>query len=301
MIDFKEIPHTGDTWELFARDFLLEVGFYIESTPDRGPDGGKDLLVTEQLKGKLNRYRHRWLVSCKHFAKSGVSVKEADEPNILERLSSFDADGFLGFYSTLPSSGLNSRLNSLKKEGKVGDYRIFDHKLIEKYMIRMGYSQILMRYYPESYKLVKPLHELLDDYVPLKCDSCGKDLLEALFREDRQGLIAQVTNTDEDGIKYVKEMYYACKGKCDRKLMESIRSLHKEPTAWKDISDLAIPLEFLRYVIATINRLNEGNFKYSDTAFKKEKEMIISLSQKTMREMTEYEKERVRTLMSIPF
>ena len=29
MIDWKEIPD-GDTWELFARDFLVELGFVIE-------------------------------------------------------------------------------------------------------------------------------------------------------------------------------------------------------------------------------------------------------------------------------
>ncbi len=40
MIDFKEIP-TGEIWELFARDFLQERGFYIESMPDRGADAGR--------------------------------------------------------------------------------------------------------------------------------------------------------------------------------------------------------------------------------------------------------------------
>jgi len=87
MIDFAEMPYTDDTWELFARDFLRERGFFIESPPDRGPDAGKDLLIIEQLKGNLNKYQFRWLVSCKHFASSGASVTEKDEPNILERVS----------------------------------------------------------------------------------------------------------------------------------------------------------------------------------------------------------------------
>lgn len=301
MIDFKEISHKDDTWELFARDFLMEIGFFIESTPDRGPDGGKDLLASEQLKGNLNTYRFRWLVSCKHFATSGKSVNETDEPNILERLSSFNADGFIGFYSTLPSSGLNTRLNNLKKEEKIKDFRIFDHKLIENYMICLGFSNILMRYFPESYKLIKPLHKVLDEYIPLKCDVCGKDLLEALYRENDKGLIAQATHRDENGIEHVKEMYYACKGNCDEKLSKSIWECYKYSTGWKDITDLAIPQEFLRYVIATINRLRDGNYKYSDTAFEKEKNMIIALSQKVLREMTEKERERVRLLMSMPF
>jgi hypothetical protein len=106
MMNFKEIPYNDDTWELFARDFLVERGFFVESSPDRGPDAGKDILIIEKLKGNINEYRFRWLVSCKHFAKSGVAVKEGDEPNILERLTAFRADGFIGFYSTIPSSGL---------------------------------------------------------------------------------------------------------------------------------------------------------------------------------------------------
>jgi len=45
MIDYTEIPYDSDLWELFARDFLTEFGFHIETPPDRGPDAGKDLLV----------------------------------------------------------------------------------------------------------------------------------------------------------------------------------------------------------------------------------------------------------------
>ncbi len=68
MIDFTEIPDDGEVWELFARDFLQEIGSFIASPPDREPDAGKDLLVTEELKGNLGKYKLRWLVSCKHLS-----------------------------------------------------------------------------------------------------------------------------------------------------------------------------------------------------------------------------------------
>ena len=54
MIDFKEIHQDGEVWELFSRDFLTEIGFYVESSVDRGPDGKKDLIISEQLKGNLS-------------------------------------------------------------------------------------------------------------------------------------------------------------------------------------------------------------------------------------------------------
>jgi hypothetical protein len=92
MIDFTEITYDSDDWELFARDFLAEIGFTIESPPDRGPDQGKDMLVLETVSGKLHHYTFRWLVSCKHFATSGKAVNESkDEPNILERMRAFQA------------------------------------------------------------------------------------------------------------------------------------------------------------------------------------------------------------------
>src|SRR5262245_34570582 len=142
MINFKEISD-GETWELFARDFLTQLGFFTESSPDRGSDAGKDMLVTEELTGKLGYYRFRWLVSCKHNAISGKAVNEDNEKNILERLESFSADGFIGFYSTVPSSALNSRLKRLRDSGKIKDYRIFDHKSIENHLIQVGYSVLL--------------------------------------------------------------------------------------------------------------------------------------------------------------
>jgi hypothetical protein len=241
MIDFTEIQ-TGEAWELFARDFLSQLGFFIESSPDRGADAGKDILASEELPGALGRYRLKWLVSCKHNSVSGKAVNEDDERNIRERMESFGADGFIGFYSTIPSSGLNSRLRQLRDSEKIKDYRIFDHKLIENYLIRIGYSVLLMRYFPESYKTVKPLHLVVSEYVPLKCKVCGKDLLKNLYQEEYQGNIAFVhsLNSDDTFPEYTEEVFWVCKDKCDLKLESQLQSQNKY-SGWEDISDIAIP------------------------------------------------------------
>lgn len=298
MIDFTEIAYDSDDWELFARDFLSELGFTIESPPDRGPDQGKDMLILETVSGTLHHYTFRWLVSCKHYATSGNSVNESkDEPNILERLRAFQADRFMGFYSTIASSGLNTRLRELRKNGDIRDYQIFDRKRIEDYLLRLGFSRIFCRYLPESAKHVRPLHKVLDEYIPITCDVCGKDLLEALYRENYRALIAQVeVRDDELGITTVKRMYFACKGACDKQMERSCWNEFNTPAGWKDLSDLTIPAEFLRWIIATLNRLRSGVHRYSDDAFQKEKELIMALSQKVFREMTERERQRVRDL-----
>jgi hypothetical protein len=300
MIDFKEIPHTDDTWELFARDFLLELGFDIESPPDRGPDGGKDMLVTEFLRGTLGNYKFRWLVSCKHFATSGSAVSEADERNILERVSSFQADGFIGFYSTVPSSGLNSRLLALRTSEKIKDYRIFDHQLIENHLVTVGYSHLMLRYLPKSYEKIKPLHLMSDKYEPLECKSCGKDLLLDMFKAGHKANLVRVESVGEDSSKnYVEDIYCVCKGECDNILQRRYREIGFM-TSWTDLADLIIPIEYLRYLMATMNRLRAGIDIYKDAAFEKEKLILITLAQKVLRYVTEKEWNRVKILSTIP-
>lgn len=80
VLDFKEIPEahkaTGlqDTFELFSRDFLAFLGYKIISDPDRGADGGVDIIAEEKRTGVGGETIIRWLVSCKHKAHSGNSV-----------------------------------------------------------------------------------------------------------------------------------------------------------------------------------------------------------------------------------
>jgi len=291
MIDFTELDNDGETWELFARDFLQDLGFVIESAPDRGPDNGKDMIISETIKGKLSTTQFRWLVSCKNFAKSGKSVNEnTDEQNILERCKSFCADGFIVFYSTLASSGLNSRLYNLKQKGEIKDYRIFDYKLIENYLLSYRFSKLILRYFPESYKKIRPIHKIVDEFIELKCDCCGKDLLTELYNEKYNGLISLVYQDTED-ITVYKDCYVACKGECDRKL-EFEAKKKGYFSSWTDLSDLAKPNFYLHYILSTINQLHSGQYKYENLALKKEKHILMALAQKVFHEVTEEDRNR---------
>jgi hypothetical protein len=298
MINFTEIAsNDGELWELFARDFLQELGFYIVSSPDRGPDGGKDLIITEELKGNLGNYKFRWLVSCKHFASSNRSVQETDEINIQERVDSYNADGFIGFYSTISSSGLNARLNGLRENGKIKDYRIFDRQLIENHLIRIGFSDLVMRYFPESYKTIRPLHVVLDEYIPLKCDACDKDILESLYRESYTANLIFVESdewVDNKHVRHVHRVYCCCKEGCD----ERLTAMYERPqenfiTHWKDVSDLVIPIMYIRWLMTCMHTLREDTYIYHNNSFQRLQEIIVALSQKVLRESTEQEKARV--------
>ena len=104
ILDFKEIPEAHiasglqDTFELFARDFLKFVGYKIITDPDRGADGGVDLIVEESRTGVGGETIIRWLVSCKHKAFSGNSVNPGDDANIRDRVEANECQGFIGFY-----------------------------------------------------------------------------------------------------------------------------------------------------------------------------------------------------------
>jgi hypothetical protein len=299
MIDFKEIRNDDDTWELFTRDFLSELGFYIESPPSRGPDGGKDLLVTETIKGNIHRSEFRWLVSCKHYAHTSRSVNENDhEKNILERVKSFKADGFIGFYSTLASSGLGNRLNALKESKDIKDFDIFDGRKIVNYLITVGYSHLLMRYFPESYKSVKPLELVSDKYEPLPCLECGKDLLKELYKSEYNANIVYAYKYISGQPNKYEKVYCCCKA-CDGILQKKMRCMGFT-TSWSDISDITMPVEFLRYIFATMNRIRYGNDIYTDDAYKEEKAILIALSQKVLRSTTIKERERFNLLRSLP-
>src|SRR5579859_5125301 len=100
VLDFKEIPfaHASggdlDAFELFAREVLTFIGYTIVEDPSRGPDGGKDLIVSESRKGVGGETRIRWLVSCKHKAASKKAIGVGDEPSILERVKCKRCQGF---------------------------------------------------------------------------------------------------------------------------------------------------------------------------------------------------------------
>ncbi|GAA0566706.1 hypothetical protein GCM10009416_00870 [Craurococcus roseus] len=153
-LDFTEIPSASagslrDRFELFARELLEAEGFRILEQPDRGTDDGRDLIVEEERMGPGGTNRVRWLVSCKHKAHSGTSVFPSDEQNIRDRLGTHRCDGFIAFYSTLPSSGLGETLSKLRPE--FGCLQL-DAEVVERKLLDSPRGRILAaRYMPKSF------------------------------------------------------------------------------------------------------------------------------------------------------
>ncbi len=162
-LNFKEIPQAGlatgeqDEFELFARDFFAYLGYKIISEPDRGQDGGKDILVQESRIGIGGETKLLWLVSCKHFAHSNSGKSKAvgvdDEINVSDRINSNRCDGFIGFYSTIASSGLTQKLQGLLENNRK-ESQIFNRGNIEYFLFKAPEGlQIARRYFPKSMQI----------------------------------------------------------------------------------------------------------------------------------------------------
>lgn len=304
-LDFKEIPEahiaTGeqDQFELFSRDFFQYLGYRIISSPDRGADGGRDIVIEEKRVGVGGENFVRWLVSCKHKAHSGNSVKPADESNIRDRVEANKCTGFIGFYSTLPSSGLSGNIEGLKNKIEV---QVFDRERIESELLGSAKGlELAKRYFPKSLKKWQIEHpspvQIFSDAPKLVCEYCHKDLLEP----EPSGIIViweRMRKDYEKEPKFHEEIYWCCKGHCDDRLAAT-RRRSGIVDGWEDIPDVIIPHVYIKWIMSTFNELREGAL-YSDQAFSRLKEFLLNLYPFITRQLSKSEHDRLRSLMIIP-
>lgn len=303
LLDFREIPSAApgsqdpDAFESFAREFFSEVmHFDIVSEPNRGADGGKDLIAIERQVGSLSATEIKWLISCKHKAHSDQSVNTTDEENISDRIREHKADGFIGFYSTLPSSGLNNRLDSYRNDYKI---EIFNRERIETALIKAKKNDLIRRFFPKSYQRESAKNNepsiIFGKYAPLFCEYCGKDLLKEHLH-DYSAIVVLIENVET---AECIDAYVCCKGHCNNALLAT-----KRPSGcideWEDITDWIIPSIFMKKVMAVINQLQTGSVRYSQDAIEKLKQIMLRLSQFALREENEEQKLRVKRLSELP-
>lgn len=302
LLNFKEIPEAGkasghqDTFELFGREVLELLGFKIIQGPSRGADGGKDLIVEEVRAGLTGTTTIRWLTSCKHFAPSGKSVRPDDEKNIFERVSAAGCHGFLGFYSTLPSSGLNELLHNQKTV----ETKLFDHEEIERHLLASAKGRALIeRYFPESAKKLQHSPAVIfDEPAELICDNCGKDLLNP-----PSGIWSLWTLHTDTEDRYI-DMHFSCKGECDRIISHQIKAQYAHlgsiySAGWDDIPDMVVPTVFIHKVMGLINLLYRKE-QYDEPAIEKMKHLLLAMFPLVSRHLNDADKEKLKQLQGIP-
>lgn len=297
MIDFTEILD-GDAWEAFCRDYLIALGLVVEIPPARGPDGGCDLLVREQLKGALASRPFTWLVSCKHFAVGGKAVGNSDEVNIVDRLKQHRADGFIGFYSTVASASLVTKLKDFRSDGSINAFEIYDRTRIESGFHDVGLSGVLLQHLPISHTSLRPIHPLLGKYEPLPCEICRRDLLKSSLTGDTMGNIVFATRSDGNNASVVESVHLVCKAACDLTLQDTLGRIGLV-TAWDDIFDYTNPLIFMRRMTGYINQMRTRPASYSKAAHDRLIDFYITVSQRTLRQSNAEDRQALRNVMEI--
>jgi hypothetical protein len=312
-LNFREIARpdlaTGDqdAFEMFARDFLALQGYEIRSGPDRGPDGGRDLVAVETRSGVGGQTQVQWLVSCKHKAHSGRSVTLGEETDIIDRVKSNVCVGFIGFYSTLPASSLARKLESLQRQ-ETFEVQVIDREKIEQRLLASPAGlKLAERYFPASVREwtsenPRPAR-IFSDYQPLRCRHCGRRLLTDEtgvkdLKTKNSGIVVFWRKPVDDVERETRHVYWCCKGACDHALRAGYR---KEGLidSWEDIPDLTIPIVYIRALITIINRLH-GGYAYTDEALESLKELMLTLFPHISRQTTLAEKERIGDLSTIP-
>lgn len=300
-LDFREIPPADagperDAFELFAREVLIHLGYEVAEGPDRGPDGGRDLILNEVRTGVGGATVVRWLVSSKHYAHSGRAVGEPDEQNIVDRMRAHECQGFIGFYSTLPSSALRTRVVNLRIE-----HQFYDPARIETLLLESSDGIALARRYcPASMQAwegetPRPA-DLFSAPTSLKCAHCERELLAG----GPQGIIViwrrLIPEHHVEGPAI--RVYCACKGDCDRALRETYRT-PGTLDGWEDVTDLTIPTVFIHWVMSFVNQLHRGR-EFEPEAFDAIKEITLAVAPHVLRNHTTAEREQVKRLGKIP-
>lgn len=303
-LDFNEIALANlmdgdqDQFELFSRELLSAAGYEILSGPGRGPDAGRDFIAVEIREGIAGKTEVKWLVSCKHFSHSGNSVGVSDEDNIRDRVESNGCNAFLGVYSTLPSSGLVSRFESLREQMEV---QWLDHESLESMLLSSLTSHdIAARFIPESFanwQKENPQPSNIFSYLEgLQCENCGKELLTS---EERSGIVVIWRERKESRPTLIYDVYWSCKGNCDIALKPG----YDRPSAidgWEDIPDITIPQVYMKWIMSTINQLHDDDYIYSDQALEKIKTLLLEIFPYVARGLSSRERRLLTELQRIP-
>lgn len=148
MLDFKELSADGQDLELLVRELLFISGLRCYWS-GKGPDGGRDLLAIEESPSVIATSSRRWLVQCKHNAKSGNSVGIGDLDGIVDSCAQHNADGYLLVCSTQPSSGVVNRLETITSNQKLlATY--WDAVRIEQLLSTPQHWRLAQRFFPVS-------------------------------------------------------------------------------------------------------------------------------------------------------
>ena len=150
-IDFREIKRWKDFQDMI-KDILEKEGFTIVSESGIGPDEGKDLIIKGKLLNSLEEKERRYLVQCKHYARSRKNVSEKDIGSITDKMSQHNVEGYLIATSTDITSGLQKAIEGINKTDKNRFVGCWSKNIVEEKLRK--YPPIFDQYMPKNYSKI---------------------------------------------------------------------------------------------------------------------------------------------------
>lgn len=120
----------------------------------RGPDEGRDLTVTTWVSDCVIARQFKWLVQCKHKAKSKRSVQLGDfknDPSFADVVTQHGANGYLLVCSTRPARNLQSRFDALTADaGNPYHFVIWDGARVSEEVHK--HEDLVKQFFPTYYR-----------------------------------------------------------------------------------------------------------------------------------------------------
>lgn len=157
-IDFNEIKD----WEEFedlASDYFREIKKLdtnqittVRVEPSgRGPDGGRDILVTLLIDDTIVTYERRWIVQCKFY--DSLLKSHLDQINIPSLISEYGACGYLLIVKGSVHVGVTNTFENLRNNDKNGiSYEVWNGNHFRQILGFVGtlHNQYFPKYYDYS-------------------------------------------------------------------------------------------------------------------------------------------------------
>jgi hypothetical protein len=157
VIDFTEIID-DHAFENFCKHLLQDLRLNIPVQPAIGPDGGRDIICEEP--SRFGSTGYRWLVSCKHYARSGRSVGINSDAAIANKLIEHGCNGFMFFFSTGYTESFRTSVDKVCEHIR-SQSKIFNCYDIEKILLSSPkFYPRIRQYFPTSHdRLVRLISE----------------------------------------------------------------------------------------------------------------------------------------------
>ena len=168
----------------------------------RGADQGRDLLVTTVVNDGILIRQFKWVVQCKHNAKSGKSVQPSDfqnDPSFPDVVSHHQANGYLLVCSTIPSTNLQSLFERLTEQNNNPYFfTVWDRtKICEELnnhldVLKQFFPEYHQRYYQKPIEIQDIMKWAEERGAPEEAMSTFKMALNKVVAKDR----SQISSKD---------------------------------------------------------------------------------------------------------